>query len=335
MICDKLARVPLAHLPTPLEEAERLGAVLNGPRLFIKREDLSGLCAGGNKTRLMDYVMGDVLAQGCDVMIGSAALQSNKLREVAAAGNRLGLRSILLLQADPPQEPPQGNLLLYHLLGAEVRYLGAEARKGPGVLEAQQALAEELRAEGHRVVVLDRSLSYGAVASAAYVAAAEELAGQFEALGVTPSALYVTSGSGMTTAGLVLGLKHLGCATRVVGVCVSWDAEKVGREIVDYGERAAKLLGIATRISTADFTLLGEYLEPGYGRMTPPIRAAVHLVASTTGMVLDPVYNGKTMSALLDRIRRGLHGPEETVVFVNTGGGPAIYAYNQELLAED
>ena len=322
VLCSHLPRVALASLPTPLEEAPRLAAALGGPRLLFKRDDLSGLCWGGNKVRVMDYVMGDVIEQGCDVVISSAGVQSNKLREIAAAANRLGLRAVLLLQGDPPQ----GNLLLFHLLGAEVRYLSAEERSGPGVLAAQEQLRAELEGEGRSVAVLDRRLAYGAVATAAYVDAAEELVLQLARRGLDPDVIYVSVGAGMTMAGLVLGIKHLSCRARVVGVCMEPQAA-AGPQIVDFARRAAELLGLSTRVARDDFDLVDEYLGAGYAALVAPIE----LVARHHGLVLDPVYNARTMLALVDRVRAGGLTAAQTVVYLNTGGSPALFGAADEL----
>ena len=326
MLCSHLPRVALASLPTPLEDAPRLAVALGGPRLHFKRDDLSGLCWGGNKTRVMEYAMGAVIDQGCDVVISSAGVQSNKLREIAAAANRLGLRAVLLLQGDPPSGDPQGNLLLFHLLGAEVRYLSAEERAGSGVLEAQEQLRAELESEGHGVAVLDRRLPYGAVATAAYVDAAEELVLQLGRSGLAPDVVYVSVGAGMTMAGLALGLKHLSCPTRVVGVCMEPQAA-AGPQIVDFARRGAELLGLSTRVERDDFDLVDDYLGAGCAALVAPIE----LVARHHGLVLDPVYNARTMLALVDRVRAGGLNATQTVVYLNTGGSPALFGAAGEL----
>jgi 1-aminocyclopropane-1-carboxylate deaminase/D-cysteine desulfhydrase-like pyridoxal-dependent ACC family enzyme len=331
---DHLPRARFAHLPTPLEEAPRLSQALGGPRIHIKREDLSGLAFGGNKSRLMEYVMGDLLARGVDAVVAAAAAQSNKLREVAAAAARFGLRAVLLIDDERPARL-QGNLLLLDLLGAEVRYLG---KPPPGhnmlaadsIVVAQDEVRAELEREGHVVEVLDRRQAYGALATAAYVDAACELMDQFAAQGIDPDHVFVTAGGSATIAGLVLGLKHRGCRARVVGASILQAPEVVKAGAVGLAARCSGLLGIATTIEAADFTVL-DYAAPGYGIVTRPVVDAIRLAAAHHGMVLDPVYNGKTMAALIDQVHAGALGPEHSVVYVNTGGGPALFAYADEM----
>ena len=331
-LCSQLPRISLTELPTPLEEAPRLTAALNGPRLYIKRDDGCGLCSGGNKVRVMEYAMGAVLEEGCDTVIGSASAQSNKLREIAAAASRLGLHSVLLLQDDPPDSnAEQGNLLLFHLLGAEVRYLGSQFT-GEQVLDEQNRLQEQLAQQGHRGAVMDRRLSYGAAATAAYVTAAEELLAQLHDQELDPDLIYVTVGAGMTLAGLVLGLKHLGCRARVVGVSAESRARDLVEPIIDFAQRAARLIGVSTEVASDDFDLVDDHVDSGYGVVTAPIAETIQLVACQHGMVLDPVYNGKTMLSLIEHIRTGRITSSQFVVYMNTGGAPALFAHNSELM---
>jgi 1-aminocyclopropane-1-carboxylate deaminase/D-cysteine desulfhydrase-like pyridoxal-dependent ACC family enzyme len=331
MICDTLARIRLAILPTPYQEARRLSAVLGGPRIFIKRDDLAGVGFGGNKSRLLEFVMGAVQRQGCDAVVASASTQSNKLREIAVAANRLGLRCVLCLQHGDPRAPRQGNLLLFDLLGVDLRFLPPEQSHGRHVLEVQGAVKAELEAQGHRVYVMDRRLEYGALATAAYVDQAEEWLRQVGEVGVVPRRVFITVGAGMTAAGLILGLKHLGSPIRVEGVCVEQPPAALLPEVLSYAQRAAALLALGTQVSPGDFTLHGQYLAPGYGLMTPAVAEAIRVAASSEGIFLDPVYTGKTMAALIDQIRCGHISREESVAFVHTGGTPALFAYSEEL----
>jgi 1-aminocyclopropane-1-carboxylate deaminase/D-cysteine desulfhydrase-like pyridoxal-dependent ACC family enzyme len=260
-------RVRFATLPTPLEEAPRLAEALGGIRLYVKREDLSGLSFGGNKSRLLEYVIADLLERGVDTVVAVAAAQSNKLREVAAAAARFGLHAVLLIDDEPPQGTPQGNLLLYDLLGAEVRFLG-KPPAGRDMLAAQELVAaeEEVKAEleraGRKVELLERRLGYGVLATAAYVDAAREVVDQFAEQAIEPDRIFITAGGGATIAGLVLGLKHLRCPARVVGVSVLQPPETVIAGAVELARRCAELLGIETRITAEDFTVL-DYAAPG------------------------------------------------------------------------
>lgn len=332
-LCARLPRVRLASLPTELEEAPRLSSAL-GMRTLVKREDLSGLCAGGNKSRLLEFVMGGLQASDVNTLIACAAPQSNKLREIAAAAARCGMRAVLLLQNGPKSKiekaPLQGNRLLYDLLGAEVRFI--ESDRDP--LQAQREVAAQVEAHGGKPAILDRHLEYGLLATLAYVDAAEELFDQFGALDIMPERIFITVGAGMTMAGLVLGLAHLGYPGRVSGVCVARPARLLAPEIADFANRAAQALAIDTRIGIEDFELSDQYLAPGYGIVTEAVRKAVRLTASHHGMVIDPVYNAKTMLAIIDHAGRAERASGDACVYINTGGGPSLFAYAGNLLAE-
>jgi 1-aminocyclopropane-1-carboxylate deaminase/D-cysteine desulfhydrase-like pyridoxal-dependent ACC family enzyme len=316
-------------LPTPLEPAPRLSDAL-GINLLIKREDLAGLCAGGNKARLMEFALGALQAAGIDTLVASAAAQSNKLREIAAGAARCGMHAVLLLPGDDP--PHQGNRLLMGLLGAEIRPL-PPALDDAEVLDALLAVQHELERQGRRAAVLDRRLDYGVFATLAYVDAAQELACQLAAQDIIANHVFIAAGAGMTAAGLALGLKHLGHSARVTGVCVARDAVTLADEIVVHAERAAAQLGITTRLADGDITLTDRYLAPGYGVVTDGIRDAIEHVARAHGMVLDPVYNAKTAMALIAEAADHGVAAGDTVVMVNTGGAPGIFVHNRVLSA--
>jgi 1-aminocyclopropane-1-carboxylate deaminase/D-cysteine desulfhydrase-like pyridoxal-dependent ACC family enzyme len=337
MICDKLPRAPLAYLPTPLEEAPRLSRALGGPRILIKRDDRSGLSFGGNKPRIFEYVFGDALAQGCDVMITPAGRQSNHLREVTAAANRLGLKSVIVVFGTDETEEPQGNLLLFHLLGAEIHFYpskGHDAYGDPELMRFVSGIAEDYAARGHKPYIVHFSLRAGLLGSAAHAAAAEELAAQCEPLGVEPDYLYVPCGSGVTTSGYVLGLKHLGLRTRVVAVSLIHGGEQTAGAIARYANGAAEELGLSTRVATEDFTVLDVHDRPGYGVVTPEVVEAVRLWAGKEGIILDPTYNGRTMAAMIEQVRLGALGAGQSAVLVHTGGVPALFDQNRELLGK-
>jgi len=333
MITDTLPRTRFAYLPTPLEEAPRLSAALGGPRLFIKRDDRSGLSFGGNKARIFEYVFGDALAQGATAMITPAGTQSNHLREVTTACNKLGLKSVIVVCGPRGPETPQGNLFLFHLLGADIRYYPTFDPHSPELWALLHDIEAELKAEGHRPYIVHFDLRPGLLGSASHVNAAEEMAGQFKALGHVPDFVYVPSGSGVTTSGFVLGFKHLGLRTRVVGVSLIWPAEQVRTAIAKHANAVAEELGLKTRVAETDYDVV-DYCAPGYGKITPQIGEAVRLVASQEGVLLDPVYNGKAMVALMDHVRAGRLDKRHSAVLIHTGGTPALFAYNRELLAE-
>ncbi len=336
MICDKIPRTHLAYLPTPLEEAPRLSEALGGPRISIKRDDRSGLSFGGNKPRIFEYVFGDALQKGCDVMITPAGSQSNHLREVTAAANKLGLKSVIIVFGADGSEEPQGNQLLFRLLGADIRYYesrGHDAYDDPGLLEFAGQIKGEYEALGHRPYIVHFSGNSGTLGSISHVNAAEELAMQFQAAGHTPDLLYVPCGSGVTASGFVLGLKHLGVPTRVVVASLIYPAGKIATDLPGYANAAAETLGIATRVEAGDFDVL-DCTPGGYGVVTPEVREAIELWAQNEGIFLDPTYNGKAMAVLIAQIRRGELTSGQSVTLVHTGGVPALFAENLALAGE-
>jgi len=323
------------HLPTPLEQAPRLSEML-GVDLLIKREDLAGLCVGGNKARLLEFALGSLRAKGVDTLIAHAAAQSNKLRDIAAAAARFGMRAVLLIPASRGATetlPPQGNRLLFDILGADVR-LVAPNFDAASIMISQEEVRDEMAREGRRPAILDRRLEYGADATIAYVDAAEELLGQLAASGKKPHSLFIAAGAGMTAAGLALGLKHLRSPMRVMAVSTSGRARDLAPDIEQHAARAAERLGLTTRLSSGDFTLIDEYAASGYGVLTPALADAMRLFARAHGMVIDPVYNAKVACALVDKVADGRILRGATVVYVNTGGGPAIYDYSDALSAD-
>lgn len=323
MICQGQPRIRLVHLPTPLEAAPRLSAAL-GINLLIKREDLTGLCVGGNKSRLLEFALGSLRDQGVDTLIAQAAEQSNKLRDIAAAAARCGMRAILLIPP-PAATALQGNRLLFDLLGAESRVVETGPDRA-SIIAAERAVAEEVSRAGGHPAILDRQLGYGIDATIAYVDAAEELHHQLAALPAPPHSVFIAAGAGMTVAGLALGLKHLGSPARVAGVCIASRAAELAPEIEHHAARAAARLGIATRLTAADLDLLDPHPEIAYGALPPALVGVIRRFARLHGMVIDPVYNAKVALALVERAEAGRIPPGASVVFVNTGGGPALYA---------
>ncbi len=337
MLTKKLPRAELAYLPTPLEEAPRLSRALGGPRILIKRDDRTGLSFGGNKPRIFEYVFGDALEQGCDVMVTPAGSQSNHLREVTAAANKLGMKSAIVIFGADEKAEPRGNQLLFRLLGADIHHYpsdGHDAYDDPELMAFTEDIAADYRAKGHRPYIVHFSLRAGVLGSAAHVAAAEELAAQFQEMGVEPDFLYVPCGSGVTTSGFVLGFKQLGVRTRVVAVSLIRPGERARRDIARYANGAAEELGLSLRVSSEDFSVMDVHERPGYGVIDGGVREAVRLCAESEGVLLDATYNGRAMAAIIEDIRAGKLTAGHTAALVHTGGVPALFAQNRELLAE-
>jgi len=325
----QLPRFRLAHLPTPLDDCPRLAQELGIARLLLKRDDATGLAFGGNKVRKLEFTLGAALAEGCDILVHGLATQSNYCRQAAAAAARAGLRCVLLLRKDHKAgDYPQGNLLLDYLLGATVQFVDPEEQE-----LSKERLCQELRAEGHRPYLIGyQDEVLGAVA---YILCVVELEQQLAQMGVTPDWVCITSGHG-TQAGLLLGVNTLGLDWRIMGFSFAPVAEVP----TEFGIRrifgdAADLLGLSVKLDSSEVRNTDAYAGPAYGVVTDACRDAIKLVAQTEGILLDPVYTGKGFAGLVDLAQRRQIGSDEVVVFVHTGGTPALFAYNREVRPAD
>jgi len=335
-ILSGLPRVTLADLPTPLHDCPRLSAAVGGPRLLIKRDDMTGLALGGNKTRKLEYLLAEALNEGADTVVTSAAMQSNMCRQTAAACAKLGLDVHLVLQSSVHDEV-QGNLLLDHLLGAKITTVREGAAVGAYDMSAVHAevdrLVERLRREGRRPYVVSMQNHSLDLAGVGYVTAMLELETQFAAQNVRPTHLLLTSGSGGTHASLALAVKALGLPYRVVGISIRKTREEAAPGVAAAANRVAARLGLSVRLVADEVEVYDEFFGGGYGLPTAAGLDAIRLVARTEGILLDPVYTGKAMSGLIGLTQRGVFSKADTVVFVHTGGIPALFAYHQELAA--
>ena len=318
-----LPRFHLAYLPTPLEFLPRLSREL-GPRIYVKRDDQTGLAGGGNKTRKLEFLVADALAQKADVLITVGAVQSNHCRQTAAAAAKAGLRCLLVLRGDEPKETT-GNLLLDHLLGAKVLWAGKRSRE-----EVMAEVADEERAAGRKPypVPLGGSTPLGA---AAYALAMEELKAQMEAQTLNFDRILFASSSGGTHAGLVVGQQITGFRGEVLGVSVDEDRETLTSTVARIATGTASLLGQPRAYAPQDISANVDYLGAGYAIMGEPEREAIELFAQTEGVLVDPVYTGRAAAGMIDLIRRGVIRIGETILFWHTGGTPALYAYEEQL----
>ena len=319
-------RIELAHLPTPLEPMERLTAALGGPEIWVKRDDCTGLGIGGNKVRKLEYVMADAVASGADTVIGVGVPQSNAVRQTAAAAARLGLgcRLLLLTGRVPGTDPDyetSGNVLLDRLLGAEVEFVPW----GADVAAEVRARVERLEADGHRPYPLPYGISTG-LGALGYARFAVELAGQLEGVGIDASAVVMAAGSGGTQAGAVLGMGEVLPGTRLVGIDVDAEPDRVRGDVLAVAAELAALAGVPEPEPSA-VEVVGGYAGPGYGVPTDGMVEAVRTAARLEGLLLDPVYTGKAFAGMLDLVRQGRWGSGDRVVFVHTGGTPALFAY--------
>lgn len=327
----KLPRLGLAHLPTPLEEVPRFAERIGGGRIFIKRDDCTGLLFGGNKTRHNEFLLAEALRQNADVVVWGAGTQSNNCRQTAAACAKLGLECRLFLTRTAHNDDVQGNLLLDHLMGAKVEII--DAPMGPELDNLLLARAEELRAAGRRPFAWDRETGRP-LAAISYVLCLAEILDQMQVRGQTPAAVYAAA-AGATGAGLALGRILLGMAGPVRLACpIRWPWN-VPEDMAEVANRAAVLLGLPHRLTARDIEITLDYVGPGYGVITPEGREAMDLLARAEGILLDPVYTSKAMAALINDVRHRRFAPAEPIVFVHTGGTPAVFAYRDELMASN
>ncbi len=335
---DHLPRFPLATLPTPLHEATFLRAALGGPakcpRILIKRDDLTGLALGGNKARKLEFLVGDALRRGASVLVTSGAVQSNHARMTAAAARAAGLDASLVLTTRTPNPPVQGNLLLDHVFGATIHLIPASDDPALAVAQDEEArvaeVVEELTRRGEQpyVIPVGGSTAIGALG---YVTATRELMGQIETRRDIATRMYFASGSRGTHAGLALGRTIYRAPYRLCGVAVSGgEPEKVQRALRIARESAA-LLGIRSLVTEEDVRTDQSQIGPGYGIPSPACIDAIKTLARSEGILLDPVYTGKAMAALIDHVRTGMIDPGETVIFLHTGGAPGLFAAVDEL----
>src|SRR5205823_1236756 len=327
MRIEALPRFRLAQLPTPIEELKSLSRELGGPKLLIKRDDQTSLALGGNKTRKLEFLVGQALEQGADTLVTAGAAQSNHCRQTAAAAARAGLRCELVLNGTKP-ELPNGNLLLDELLGAHIHWVQRSEREAK-----LNEIADELRKQGSKPYVIPVGGSNG-VGATGYVLAMMELAQQLDGMNRRIDHVIFASSSGGTQAGIVVGAKVTGFKGKVHGVSIDWvesDAATYERELADIADEAAKYVGFNAQFAACDFTVVYDYLGDGYGIVGDLEREAIRLLASREGIVVDPVYTGRAMGALLDSIRKKAFRSDETVLFWHTGGAPALFAYAKDL----
>ena len=323
-------RIPLAHLPTPLDACPRLAEAIGVRALYIKRDDLTGLAFGGNKTRHLEFTFAEILRSGADTVVAGAYTQSNWCRQITAAARKLGLAVSLVLIHGVKGPRVQGNLLLDHVMGADVTVVDIESMEKIQPLLDEKARA--LEAAGRRpFVIAPFALDQQVLAALGYVVTAIELDAQFEDAGIDPAHVFVC-GANNTPAGLIAGLRALGRRACVTSISpIRWE-EPRERDIARVATAAARALDLNLAIEPGDFVADEDHIGEDYGVLSPEARAAIRLVAGTEGILLDPVYSGKAMAGLIDAAKRGTVGADETVVFVHTGGMPALFAYAEDLI---
>lgn len=325
----RLPRIGIADLPTPLHPLQRLSDHLAGPRIWVKREDASGLGFGGNKLRKLDYVLRQALDEGCDCLVSGGVVQSNSQRQVAAAAAKLGLECHLAvyhgrLAPPTPEYERSGNALLNRIYGAilhDVPWTGDRNK-------AIDALAEDLTQAGRNPFVVPYGVSSG-MGAVGYASAAAEIAEQTVALGIKPRAILHCSGSGATQAGLVVGAALGLPETEIVGIDIDAEPERVRADVVRFADAASELLEIpfdAERIE-----VVAGHAGPAYGELHQATVEAIRLAGRLEALVLDPVYSGKGLAGLIALIKEGRWKATDDVIFLHTGGSPSLFAYQSAL----
>ncbi|WP_166423708.1 D-cysteine desulfhydrase family protein [Paraglaciecola sp. 20A4] len=329
MSINAIDKIELGVFPTPLHKLTRLSAHLGGPQIYIKRDDLTGLALGGNKTRKLEYLLADALATGCDCVITAGAAQSNHCRQTAAGAAKLGLTCHLVLGGQAP-DVANGNLLLDHLFAARIHWSG-EKRKGEDI----PALVKQLRAQGKKPYVVPYGGS-NTIGALGFVHAYSELMMQCAsfAQGLEFSDIVFASSSGATHCGLVLGKQINNGKSNIIGINI--DKDEQGKDT--YKSQLQRLIGRSASQFAIDYSgsiedlhLVDDYIGQGYGVVGSLEREAIALCAQYEGILLDPVYTGRAMGGLIDMIRRKQFKADSNVLFWHTGGAPAIFAYADTL----
>ncbi len=323
----KFPRVSLGHLPTPLEPMDRLSELLGGPRLWVKRDDCTGLSSGGNKTRKLEYLMADAQEQNADTIITQGATQSNHARQTAAAAAKMGMTCHILLEdrtgSNDPNYILNGNVLLDRLHGATV-----SKRPGGADMNNEMAdLAERLLADGKRPYIIPGGGS-NPIGALGYVNCARELAEQAANTGLKIDALVHATGSSGTQAGLVAGLAAIESDIHLLGIGVRAPQEKQEGMVYELALRTADHMGTGLQIAREDVRANCDYVGAGYGLPTDGMVEALKMLARTEGLLFDPVYSGKGLDGLIDQIRKGYFDGMDNVVFLHTGGSAALFGYS-------
>lgn len=331
MHLSRFPRIRLAHTPTPLEPLANLTRALGGPQLFVKRDDCTGLATGGNKTRKLEFLVADALDKGADTLVTCGAVQSNHCRLTLAAAVKEGLKCRLVLEERVERSydaDASGNNFLFRLLGVE------EVRVVPGGsnMDTEMAVvADGLKSEGRKPYVIPGGGS-NPIGATGYVACALEILSQTFESEIAIDRVVTASGSSGTHAGLVTGFEGANASIPVVGINVSRPKDAQEEKVYDLVRQTLGRLGVRSEIPRDKVLCFGDYVGPGYSLPTPEMGEAIRMLARLEGVLLDPVYTGKTMAGLIDLARKGFFKKDENILFIHTGGSPALYAYRENVL---
>jgi L-cysteate sulfo-lyase len=322
--------VKLCQAPTPLEFLPNLTKHLGGPKIWIKRDDCTGVATGGNKVRKLEFLMGEAQAQGADHVITQGAVQSNHVRQTAAVAAKLGLKCTALLEhrveTNSAEYLNSGNVLLDRLMDVQIEYRPA----GTDMNAALEEAGEKLRSRGTKPYLIPGGGS-NKVGALGYVAVALELIAQANDMGLKIDRIVHATGSAGTQAGLVTGLHALNAGVPVLGIGVRAAKDAQEANVHKLAEATAEHLGLKGGVPRNAVEANCDYVGPGYGQPTPEMAEAVLMLARLEGIFLDPVYSGKGMAGLIDLVRKGRFGKDENIVFLHTGGSVGLFGYREYL----
>lgn len=319
-------RISLATLPTPIQKLERLSKHLGGPDLYIKRDDMTGLATGGNKTRKLELLVADAIKQGCDHLVTVGSIQSNHCRQTAAAAAQYGLGCSLVLSGEKRPFHPTGNLLLDELLGAHVYWTNGRSRP-----ETMEAVLAELHSMGRTPYPIPLGGS-NVIGSTGYVLAMQEYLEQAAAAQINNDFIVVASSSGGTQAGLVLGAKLFGYSGNILGISVDHPADSLKTQVAALMTATAAHLGANVTALADKVEVNDDYVGEGYAEVGEPEREAIQLMAQKEGILLDPVYTAKAVAGIIDLIRWGAFTRGQSLLFWHTGGTAALSAFSSKLV---
>jgi D-cysteine desulfhydrase len=311
-----IPRLNFAHLPTPIESLPRLSKFLGGPHLLVKRDDQTGLAFGGNKTRKLEFLVAEARNKGAETLISGGALQSNHCRQTAAAAARFGFDCVLVLTGEKPEQP-SANLMLDRLFGAEIVYV-ADRKDRDRIL---QETFDRATNEGKKPYLVPYGGS-NATGALGYAFAMKELMRQ----GANADWIVFATSSGGTHAGLLLGQRVFGFSGRILGISIDESEEWLKQEVSQLASATGEKLGQPIEITPGDVLANADYCGAGYGVLTEQEREAIRLFAEYEGLLLDPVYTARAAAGMIDLIRKGFFEMSETVLFLHTGGQPALFA---------
>jgi D-cysteine desulfhydrase/L-cysteate sulfo-lyase len=329
---DDLPRARFISQSTPIEEMPILGEALDSSGLFVKRDDMTGLAFGGNKVRQLEFYLGEAVSEGADTVLITGAVQSNFVRMAAAAARKCNMQCHIQLEERVPKNDPvyrlSGNVLVDRLLGATLHSYD-KGEDEAGADRRLHDIAEGLKGDGRHPYIIHLAPGHAPLGALGYVDAAREILSQCAQADIELDEIVVASGSGHTHAGLLFGLRALGSDIPVTGICVRRPVEDQTPRLIARCSEIAALLDMDNPVSEEDVVVDDSHLAPGYGRASQQVLAAMQLAAHKEALILDPVYTAKAMAGFIDRV--GSLDKDSEVLFVHTGGTPAIFAYEKDL----